>query len=68
MTARRHFDELSSCQGKAAFVTWTLANQTCERRRKSEQTRHEPQQVYRCQHCRHWHIGHPPAITRRTAR
>ena len=70
MTARPRFDGLSSCTGKAVFLTWELANRCIERRRKSEQTKHEPQRVYRCQHCRHWHIGHPamPATTRRSTR
>lgn len=47
----------ASCTGKVAFLTWELAHRIIERRRKSELSKHEPQTVYRCPHCRQWHIG-----------
>jgi hypothetical protein len=47
---------LDSCQGKAGFASFTLANRVggAQRKRRESTGRSHP---YHCQHCGQWHLG-----------
>jgi hypothetical protein len=48
---------LAGCVGKTAFPSHSAASAVAnkrQRRKKRDRQRSEP---YRCEHCRHWHIG-----------
>lgn len=44
----------SSCSGKVAFASFTLANAVVTRNRDKYR---EGRTSYHCQHCQQWHIG-----------
>ncbi len=45
----------TACEGKQRFATISLAQQVCQRHRRSSQ----PRTVYRCLHCDGYHLGTP---------
>ena len=50
--------QLASCQGKAAFETFAVAEKVAKRRRRQKIFKNgRPQTPYKCEACGRWHIG-----------
>lgn len=45
-----------NCDGKAIYLDYDHAKSAAKRRRGHKQKR-PAMAIYRCDHCRHWHIG-----------
>lgn len=63
----RTYDVRAQCQGKQTFASYTDATRILRARRERQICNHKrlpPMEVYRCNHCRHWHLGRPLGIHR----
>jgi hypothetical protein len=52
-----HF-QLAACEGKSAFPAWSQANVAARRMRHPARRDRGGAMVYRCEHCRLFHVGH----------
>ncbi len=48
-------DKDVACAGKHGYASAALAKEVCSR---SARKKHKSAEVYKCIHCRLWHIGH----------
>jgi hypothetical protein len=61
MSSKRHIRR-RSCEGKTAYPSIDKARYAAHLASKRSSEKIVP---YRCEFCRQWHIGHPPARVQR---